>query len=277
MNFEILAKCFRHHADIESIPELEREMFSAVLLKIHLAGFDWYVAENTCCFGIRDVKSGRAEIRLGRITPDHLFIVNTASKRNSALLEQVGDALSQSSVKINDKGHFFFTASSFLKLLEGTDFLAALKKIAPTSQRLGSWPIDELYGESHHVVSLVAEINLEYENYAQDLNRRIDDASADSVEARRARLRVAAKLPTRRVLVRAEFERNPDVVAEVLYLARGVCGNPNCRKPAPFNRRRDGKPYLEVHHRVLLSEGGEDTVENAVALCPNCHRETHFG
>jgi hypothetical protein len=28
---------------------------------------------------------------------------------------------------------------------------------------------------------------------------------------------------------------------------------------------------------VPLARGGEDTVENAVAVCPNCHREAHFG
>jgi 5-methylcytosine-specific restriction protein A len=28
---------------------------------------------------------------------------------------------------------------------------------------------------------------------------------------------------------------------------------------------------------VMLAEGGEDTVENALALCPNCHRRLHFG
>jgi len=26
-----------------------------------------------------------------------------------------------------------------------------------------------------------------------------------------------------------------------------------------------------------LAEGGKDTVENAAALCPNCHKEAHFG
>ena len=71
------------------------------------------------------------------------------------------------------------------------------------------------------------------------------------------------------------FERNPDVVAEVLELAKGVCGI--CGRRAPFMRARDGTPYLEVHHRVMLSGGGDDTVANAVAACPNCHREEHYG
>jgi 5-methylcytosine-specific restriction protein A len=26
-----------------------------------------------------------------------------------------------------------------------------------------------------------------------------------------------------------------------------------------------------------LASDGDDTVENAVALCPNCHRRAHFG
>ena len=37
----------------------------------------------------------------------------------------------------------------------------------------------------------------------------------------------------------------------------------------------DGTHYLEVHHIDQLAKGGADTVENAVALCPNCHRKMH--
>jgi len=61
----------------------------------------------------------------------------------------------------------------------------------------------------------------------------------------------------------------------VLSRANGICEN--CDKPAPFIRRRDGTPYLEVHHIIQLSKGGNDTINNAVAICPNCHRELHFG
>jgi 5-methylcytosine-specific restriction endonuclease McrA len=40
------------------------------------------------------------------------------------------------------------------------------------------------------------------------------------------------------------------------------------KKQAPFNRTKDNSPYLEVHHKKRLSEGGEDSVKNAIALCP---------
>ncbi|MFY8350807.1 HNH endonuclease [Pseudoalteromonas sp. SSM20] len=71
------------------------------------------------------------------------------------------------------------------------------------------------------------------------------------------------------------FKRNPHVVAERLHRADGKCDK--CGRSAPFDRRSDGTPYLEVHHLVHLSEGGSDSLDNTLALCPNCHREFHFG
>ena len=47
-----------------------------------------------------------------------------------------------------------------------------------------------------------------------------------------------------------------------------------CRQPAPF-QKKNGEPYLETHHIIWLAKGGEDTVNNTVALCPNCHKKMH--
>ena len=35
--------------------------------------------------------------------------------------------------------------------------------------------------------------------------------------------------------------------------------------------------YLETHHIVALSEGGSDRIGNVIALCPNHHRQAHYG
>jgi 5-methylcytosine-specific restriction endonuclease McrA len=71
------------------------------------------------------------------------------------------------------------------------------------------------------------------------------------------------------------FDRDKDVVAEVLLRARGRCEV--CTKLAPFRRAGTREHYPEVHHLLWLARDGDDTVENAIALCPNCHREAHFG
>lgn len=70
------------------------------------------------------------------------------------------------------------------------------------------------------------------------------------------------------------FVRDPNVIAWVLEQAAGACEA--CGDKAPF-QRDDGQPYLEVHHVRPLAEGRPDTVDNAVACCPNCHRHLHHG
>lgn len=74
---------------------------------------------------------------------------------------------------------------------------------------------------------------------------------------------------------RAEYQRDKWVVRLVLDRAKGLCES--CEEQAPFKRRSGGEPYLEVHHVVSLSDDGPDTVDNAVAICPNCHARCHQG
>lgn len=110
--------------------------------------------------------------------------------------------------------------------------------------------------------------------------RRISPSSSqslfgDSNAERRERLKLAPRIPALATIVTLVYVRNPDVVAEVLIRANGVCEI--CSNRAPFLRKRDGTLYLEVHHKIQLARGGEDTIENAIALCPNCHRKQHFG
>ena len=81
--------------------------------------------------------------------------------------------------------------------------------------------------------------------------------------------------PTRTIVSQLVFNRNQYVVVEILDRANGICEK--CNKPAPFITDNDKKLYLEVHHIIPLAEGGDDTIENAIALCPNCHRHAHYG
>lgn len=82
------------------------------------------------------------------------------------------------------------------------------------------------------------------------------------------------KHPQKSTGVTPYYQRDPKVKAWVLNQAKGICEA--CRAPAPF-LAADGFPYLEVHHLIPLADGGADTITNAVALCPNCHRKIHYG
>ncbi len=104
---------------------------------------------------------------------------------------------------------------------------------------------------------------------------QLERAKSLSYQERLNELKKADPKPKQIIVQQTIFLRNQNVVAEVLFRANGHCEQ--CKKPAPFVRQCDSTPYLEVHHKIRLADGGDDTVENAIALCQNCHRQTHHG
>lgn len=79
--------------------------------------------------------------------------------------------------------------------------------------------------------------------------------------------------PASRSVTTTQIERDEFVAEYVKRISNGKCAL--CRQPAPF-RDKKGRAYLECHHIIWLSKGGADSIENAVALCPNCHRKMHI-
>lgn len=69
------------------------------------------------------------------------------------------------------------------------------------------------------------------------------------------------------------YVRDPNVRHAALTLAKGRCQY--CNK---LGFRLDRKRvYLESHHVIPLAHNGPDHVSNVVGLCPNHHREVHYG
>lgn len=123
---------------------------------------------------------------------------------------------------------------------------------------------------------IYAKTNLKtLSQFLEEENRIIKKAQRLSSEKRRELLSKSNPTPDKITVSQVVFKRNQYVVIEVQERANGICEK--CRKPAPFRTDNEDKPYLEVHHIIPLAEGGEDTVENAIALCPNCHRHAHYG
>lgn len=89
----------------------------------------------------------------------------------------------------------------------------------------------------------------------------------------RNRIALAPKNGGTREVISRQPDRNPYVAQYVKRRANGICEL--CSNPAPFlNRHKE--PYLEEHHIIWLSNAGSDTIDNTVALCPNCHRKMHI-
>ena len=72
----------------------------------------------------------------------------------------------------------------------------------------------------------------------------------------------------------SEYSRSAAIRHYVKNRANGHCEG--CQEPAPFTSKT-GEPYLHAHHIFELSDGGSDTPDTVIALCPNCHFRVHHG
>ena len=67
--------------------------------------------------------------------------------------------------------------------------------------------------------------------------------------------------------------RDPEVRRKVIQRADGRCEF--CG--AEGFEQENGSRFVEAHHIIHLAQQGPDTLANVIALCPNHHREAHFG
>jgi len=141
---------------------------------------------------------------------------------------------------------------------------------------------DEATGESDYIL-LIADLSSPYfiqqiEDFVSAVAQfkaklQQDEITSLSIDKLRQKIKKAKKKPKKNTVETTTYERNLYVIEYAKRRAAGLCQL--CQLQAPFNDN-SGKPYLECHHIIWLSIGGEDTVENAVALCPNCHTKMHI-
>lgn len=103
---------------------------------------------------------------------------------------------------------------------------------------------------------------------------RENDVPNNGLDVNKVSTPSGSEKPEKTSSMTTQYVRDPLVKEWVLRTANGHCEC--CKQKAPFESE-DDLPFLEVHHIRQLSEDGSDRVSNTVALCPNCHRELHYG
>ncbi|MGD6808120.1 MAG: HNH endonuclease [Candidatus Bathyarchaeia archaeon] len=142
------------------------------------------------------------------------------------------------------------------------DDLSNNKKLKPAT----------LQGRFAPVIDILDPMTEEEFNLEEERAKKLAQQLSDRELGEKAE-QTQTKGPVRtQTVTGSRYLRNSNVTEFAKRRAKGRCQL--CEIEAPF-KDKQGTPYLEAHHIVWLSEGGEDTIENTVALCPNCHRKMH--
>ena len=141
---------------------------------------------------------------------------------------------------------------------------------------------DPSYDDGEEAAILVADLDserflIQLEDFVDAVHRfkakgKADDPTRISDSELTKKAAAAPKKPKSYTTASVVFERSRDVAEYAKRRAAGKCEL--CRMPAPFTNALN-EPFLESHHIVWLAHGGYDSIENTVALCPNCHRKMH--
>lgn len=111
----------------------------------------------------------------------------------------------------------------------------------------------------------------ELKNYVETQRKKVQGLPIS--ELRQQAIKHKTKVGSNRPVTSNTYIRDEFIAEYTKRYAKGVCEL--CEKDAPF-KDKGGNPYLESHHIIWLSKGGPDSIENTVALCPNCHRKMHI-
>ncbi|MFC6770744.1 HNH endonuclease [Halorubrum pallidum] len=150
-------------------------------------------------------------------------------------------------------------------------------------------PTDDTYGEEEEVETATTDSSVVVDGSTDPQERSVNNTSEIKNEGARNEasldeLRERAKeneveeitqeVSTTNTTEKTQYHRSPEIKEYVKARAEGCCEG--CGKPAPFTDKT-GDPYLHAHHVHELSDGGSDTVDTVIALCPNCHYRVHHG
>ena len=173
-----------------------------------------------------------------------------------AVLAQSGDVNPEAFTREFDKSQRSAIVRRFqLHRFVPADYIAISKGLDDLGDRgaVRAWQfIERLYPGNLLYLRLLG-------NYADRGLNAIDDLGADAPD------RILSEVWT--------YLRDSKVRDAVLRRASGrceFCGELGFLTP-------EGAHYLEAHHVIALASDGEDRLTNVIALCPNDHREAHYG
>lgn len=182
--------------------------------------------------------------------------------QNKTLDESCSNGVAVHLFEVFEKGNYVYQGEV---VLSGEPYTESQPDIDGNNRNAVVFPLKLKHPEDY--IPIDEEIIRRKEEKIQKQAQRLP------TEELKRRAKYSRKGVGNRLVSTTTYERNPYVALYAKRRANGVCQL--CGNKAPFSNKT-GDPYLETHHIEWLAKGGDDTIENTVALCPNCHRKMHI-
>jgi 5-methylcytosine-specific restriction protein A len=181
--------------------------------------------------------------------------------QNKTLFESRSNGIAVHLFEVLERGKYIYLGEV---KLAGDPYQESQPDIRKRRRRVWMFPV-ALKPDGFRYIPEIGKLRASQEAKERSLMRR----SAAALK-RLANKRSQSK-PKKRMATAEQFVRDPAVSAYVKKEAKGICDL--CQELAPFRFR--GQPFLHCHHVRWLARGGADIIQNAVAICPNCHERMH--
>ena len=136
---------------------------------------------------------------------------------------------------------------------------------------------DYIYEATLHslgTINPIENINLFMKNQKLKIIRNAKKISFDEIQDMIKKYSKTTHEDFRIPRTYSKFRRDRKIKSLAVRLANDHCQL--CKNIAPFFNKNNTEAFLEGDHIIELREGGPDTIENVIALCPNCHRKKTY-
>jgi hypothetical protein len=175
MNFDEFAAQFGAKGEfVRSIGAEERTAFKRAATRLHKEGFDWYIADDDLCFGVKPTDSLRASPRGGRLWKSCKMTINLSSKQFKAMTPALLARLKSSGGIEEMRGsRLRFSIAQFDELVSDANFLKEFADLCGVSEPRGLWPdqrrelakdqsevtsIQQVFGRTHERLAVVQRL-----------------------------------------------------------------------------------------------------------------------
>lgn len=179
---------------------------------------------------------------------------------------EINRELRSGALKNRNKSSVEFRMQNISAVMEGL-CLQRIKGYLP-AKNIGA----NVFNEIKTILSEKGYIDSKKYEPTEDQNE-YDRRASELIKSLQLGKPIGIETPEKVIQNTSVYKRDPLVKAWILTNANGKCEK--CDSKGPFIKD-NGTIYLEIHHLKSLSDRGSDKIENAIALCPNCHREMHY-